>query len=134
MNFFNPKFAATPKRPPGQPGMFKPGEVVWNAGTQSYYMAPPACVCFMLHMAFEPDPELSAQRHQHNRASVVAGIALATSRGFTAQQRLVQALESGQAMPAQLRTLSDDMLRFVSPESWLECVFAYTGEPPETMN
>lgn len=134
MNFFNRKWAATPKRQPGQTGMFKPGEVVWNASTQSYYMAPPACVCFMLHQAFEPDPELSAQRHQYNRATVLAGIALATSQGFAGQWRLVQALESGQATPAQLRALSDDMLKFVSPVSWLQCVFAYTGEPPETLN
>lgn len=128
MNFFNPKFPQTRDNKPAQRGMFNPGEVVWNAANQGYNMAGPACVCFMLHQAFAPDKELSAEQHHKNRAGVWAGVALAVAQGFGAEARLRQILEAGNPDDAELRSLSDQMLTFVTPERWLECVFA-VGKP-----
>ena len=64
------------------PARVKPGEVVWSEQDQEYYMAPAACVVFMLFEAYAPDASISAEQHAHNRASVKRGVS--AWRGATA--------------------------------------------------
>lgn len=124
MNFFNRKFLDGNKRPAlPKGGMFKPGEVVWDEKIGSYYMAPPATVCFMLHQAYAADTEITEQQHERNRASVRAGVELAIQHGFADAPQLIGLLNIRGTDDAQLRALSDEMLKHVTPEAWLGCVF-----------
>jgi predicted nucleotidyltransferase len=129
MNFFNAKFPKThrPSLPTGS--MFKPGEVVWDDKDGSYFMAPAAAVCFMLHQAYAPDSELSNQRHAQNRAMVRAGIDLAAERGFTQAAQLLGLLNTRSANHGQLRALCDQVLEHVTPEVWMRHVLG--AEPAQ---
>ena len=101
---------------------FKPGEVVWSEQDQAYYMAPAACVVFMLFEAYAPDASISAEQHAHNRASVKRGVRLAVEAGFLSSAQLMAMVISQKRNGAALRALVDEMLQHVTAEQFLQCV------------
>ncbi len=111
-------------------GMFHPDEtVVWDYNTKSFTMPGPACVCFMLHLAFAPDHKVPSAKLRQRRAAVWAGVALAAEQGFADEPRLLQMLQAGAPDMAALRALTDQMLAHITPDEFLHAMNSLLAAP-----
>lgn len=122
MNFFHPRFVSSPSRPPQPLALFNPGEVAWVEQHQTYSIAGPALVCYLLHQAFVKDSGLTAAQQRVHRACIWSGVALAEEHGFANGPQLMQLLLPGTPDPCALRTLTDQLLTHLTPDQFLQCV------------